>query len=496
MPTDDDDLESALAMMSEPEADAPPTPTAETTPQTEETDDDLVAAMDVAEPSADPPPASPAPVDGDDDLDAFMDSAGVQQEREVPDITKPWMKYHEFVLVRTVEEVEAIVDQAIEHGRCSLDLETQGLDNRIYWNEEGNPETVHQIVGYCLSVDGHTGYYVPVRHDPQDGGPDLNVPVEGVSAAIKRLCLAAQPVGTPEAVAKDPLSFKAPFERAPQVIIYFWNAQFDQEFLYPVTGIDWWHPDSFEDGMLACYAIYAADKGIGLKPKSKQLLEDPDGNPYEMIELKELFPNGRKIHYDRLAPDEPGCIKYACSDGICTYLLCELPGVVALAREKHGFTYRLEKQVSQAVRTMERPRVKVKSEDIETMLTEHRAERAVILEAIQKFASSKGWHNLDPGSPKQLSNFLFGSGASELNITPKPPQNEASGQYKTDATTLEEMVETNPHAPPILKQIVEFRAVGKVRDDYLVVEFLLLLGQLTVPDLAVVQRRVTHRPEL
>lgn len=460
---DDDDLESALAMMAEPEAtDPPPTQASQLSAET----DDLVAVLDAAEPAADPPPAAPV-VDHGNDLDAFMEDAGVQQEREVPDETKPWMKYHEFVLVRTVDEIEAIVDKAIEHGRVALDLETQGLDSRIYFDKDGNPETVHQIVGYCLSVDGHTGYYVPVRHDPKDGGSDLNVPLEGVTAAIKRLCLAAQPVGTPEAVEKDPLSFKAPFERAPQVIIYFWNAQFDQEFLFPVTGIDWWHPDSFEDGMLACYSIYAADKGIGLKPKSKQLLRDPDGNPYEMIELKELFPNGRKIQYDRLAPDEPGCIKYACSDGICTYLLCELPGVVALAREKHGFTYRLEKQVSQAVRTMERPRVKVKSDTIEKMLKEHRAERKIIFDAIQKFASTKGWHNLDPGSPKQLSEFLFGSGASELNITPKPPQNEKSKQYKTDASTLEEMVVINPHAPPILKQIVEFRAVEKVITTYL-----------------------------
>jgi len=410
----------------------------------------------------DPPPED----DVGDDLADFLGATGIQSEREVPDIRKPWMKHHEFVLVQTVAEVEAIVDQAIAHGRVSLDLETQGLDSRIYDDADGNPQTVHQIVGFCLSVDGHTGYYVPVRHKPQDGGPDLNVPLEGATAAIKRLCLAAQPKGMPEAVEKDPLSFRE-FAEEPQVIIYFWNAQFDQEFLYPITGIDWWHPDSFEDGMLACYAIYAADKGIGLKPKSKQLLRDPDGNPYEMIELKELFPNGRKIQYDNLAPDEPGCVRYACSDGICTYLLCELETVVPLAREKHGITYRLEKQVSQAVRTMERPRVKVKHEAIQEMLAEHIAERDTIFKAIQKFAASKGWHNLEPASPKQLSEFLFGDGPECLNITPKPPLNEASGQYKTDADTFEEMVATNPHAPPILKQIVEFRAVEKVLSTYL-----------------------------
>ncbi len=416
------------------------------------------------------------------DIGAVMAEMGITNEREVPDIIRPWMKHHKFVLVQSVAEVEDIVDRAIAHGRCALDLETQGLDNRITYDSEGLPHTVHKIVGYCISVDGETGYYIPVRHLMQDGGANLNVPVAGVDAAISRLCRAAQPEGTPESIAKDGLSFPI-FRTAPRVVIYFWNAQFDQEFLYPVTGIDWWHPDSYEDGMLAYFCKYAADKAIGLKYKAREMLRDKEGNPHEMIELKELFIRGRPIQFDTLSPDEPGVIRYGGSDGICTYLLCEPPrpqdkgeNIIQLARTKFKFTYRLEKQVSQVVRVMERNRVKVHRARIRELYEQHRQERDEILLRIREFGATKQWPNLDPNSPKQLSDFLFSDGPNCLNITipassdypnGKPPKNEASGQYKTDAESLGGMISASPHVPAILKWIVEFRGVEKVLGTYL-----------------------------
>ena len=133
--------------------------------------------------------------DTGDSMEDFAEKSGIKAERDVPDIIKPWMKHHEMTLVRTVEEVEEIVDAAIASGRCSLDLETEGLDNRIYFNDKGEPETVHKIVGYCISYgDAKKGYYIPVRHKPADGGPALNVePIERTETAITRLCDAAQP---------------------------------------------------------------------------------------------------------------------------------------------------------------------------------------------------------------------------------------------------------------------------------------------------------------
>ena len=433
--------------------------------------DDLTEMLDQA---AVPPPPPVAPrrtvqmsfADTGDSMEDFAEKSGIKSEREVPDIIKPWMQHHEMKLVTTVEEVEAIVEAAIASGRCSLDLETEGLDNRIYYNEAGEPETVHKIVGYCISYgDAKKGFYIPVRHKPADGGPALNVePIEQTETAITRLCDAAQPEMDPDE--PDQLSGKK-WLKPPQVIIDFWHASFDQEFLYPVTGIDWWHPDGFEDGNLACFVKYSDDKALGLKPKSLQLLKDPDGNPYEMIELKELFPNRRKINFPSLSPDEPGVVRYACSDAICTRLLGDHPeSVGGMKNRKFSQTYRIEKQTAQVKRVMERPRVRVNKAKVHELLAVADATREQIRKKIVDLADSKGFPNFEPGSPKQLSDFLFT--ASGLDISPKPARNEKSGQYKTDAATMEELTaELGSNAPPVLLWIVAFREQDKMIGTYL-----------------------------
>ena len=404
-------------------------------------------------------------IDGDDP-DEFLELSGIKPQRAVPDIEEPWMKYHDFTLVGSVEEVNRIVDACIAAGACSLDLETEGLDNRIEYLEDGTLETVDKIVGFCVSYDGHQGFYIPIRHRPTDGGPDLNVrPVEEVEAAISRLCHAAIPEGTDEAKAVDPLSYTC---KAPRLVIYFWNAQFDHEFLYPITGIDWWHPASFEDGMLACFCIYAGDKKIGLKAKAKELLRDSDGLPYTMIELKSLFFGRRKdIRFALLAPDEPGVLRYAGSDAICTYLLCEKPELVPLCLKRHGNIYRIEKQVTNVVRIMERARVRINRTHVMQLLAEQEEHKAALLRKIRAFSMETRSIELDPNSPKQLSAFLFGPKPDGLDITPKPERNAASGQYKTDGDTLVRLAE-EPNAPAILKDIVRYREIEKFIGTYLV----------------------------
>lgn len=450
-------------------------PAAPQAPSMEAAEEEAVSLDDFIAPAAPlPPPPRPAVQEEEAPAIAMSD---FQFEREVPDITKPWMKHHKFTRVSTIEKVQEIIDAALKHGRCSLDTETEGLDTRITWDGLGNPRTIHQIVGYCISVDGIEGFYIPIRHKAEDGGTDFNLPVADVNAEITRLCRAAQPKPAPGALEKDPLSFKDWVE-TPKVVIYFWNAKFDQEMLFPVTGIDWWHPEAFEDGMLACFCHYSADKTLGLKHKAPECLHDTDKvpNAYHMIELKELFIRGRPIRFQTLSPDEPGVLKYACSDAICTYLLCEPPrkhekdriDFMKLAHDKdrYAFTYRLEKQTIQVVRGMERYRTRINVEKAKELREHHQGEYNRLDGEIRTFARAKGY-NLDPSSPKQLSDFLFTDKEGCLNISPKPEVNEASGQYKTDGETLEAMVVDNPHAPPILKWIVEYRGEEKMLGTYL-----------------------------
>ena len=359
------------------------------------------------------PKITPKSEDSDADLSDFM--PGFVAERDVPNPDKPWMKHHKFVLVKTVAEVEAIVDAAIASGKCALDLECEGLNNSMTFTAEGKPQTVHKIVGYCISYDGITGYYIPVRHHVDEDDPNVK-PVDSVEAAIKRLCLASQPVldeSEPDRLGGQKIV------TPPRVVIGFWNAKFDQEYLYPITGLDWWHHESFEDGMLAAFTLLSSDHDLGLKGKSIERLHDPEGHPYEQIELKELFVKGRKIKFAELDPREPGVLKYAGSDAICTYKHCFEGDLIKEARSpKFGFTYRLEKQNTEALRIMERPKVKIDRGEVAQLLVEAKQEQEELLKKIQALAEARGFREFNPASGKQLSDFLFSE--QGLNLEPKP----------------------------------------------------------------------------
>jgi DNA polymerase I-like protein with 3'-5' exonuclease and polymerase domains len=411
-------------------------------------------------------------LDGDTDADdplASMAIMGVAAERHVPLMTKPWMKHHTFHLLKTPEEVEDLIGRAIANGRCALDIESEGLDTRIYPDPvTGALRTVHQVVGFCIAYgDAKDGYYIPIRHRPEDGGPDLNIkPVDRVLAAIAKLCRAAQPEPFPEEA--DILSFKR-HKTPPRVVIDFWHAAFDQEMLYPITGIDWWHPDSFEDGQLAFYMVYSDDKRLSLKEKAPQYLRDPEGHPYEMIKFDALFARGRAPRFETLSPDEPSIVNYACSDAICTRLLCAHPeGVpqVVASGSRHAWMYRVEKQVVQAKRVMERNRVKVDRPRAKELLAQAEEERDRIRGQIIALAESKGFPNFEPNSPAQLGTFLFD--ARGLDISPKPERNKASGQYKTDKVTIDELAtKLGENAPPALKWIIAYRKQEKLIGTYL-----------------------------
>jgi DNA polymerase I-like protein with 3'-5' exonuclease and polymerase domains len=444
-----------------------------------------------------PPTAAPLPppaADASDDDENPMEAMGLKQEaREggIGDLRKPWMKFHRFILVKTIEQVREVVDMALEHGRCALDLETEGFDNRIDYDEQGKPYTRHKIVSYCISVRG-VGHYLPIRHeyDTVYGQKDPNLPIDETNAEIRRLCLASQPVLTEEGRAKDPYA-SLEIEQPGKVVIYFWNAKFDQEFLMPITGLYFWHPESFEDGLLSAYVVYSDDKTLGLKAKASQRLHvtDPETGteyPYEMINFDELFVKGtpkgeRKI---KLTYPEDGSnvTLYGCSDGICTELLCEVrktnwahtvkdlkyryDEVVTPARHpRFASILRLEKQTVMGVREMERNRTKVAKTEISALLKEAEIERSEYLERIRTLASGKGFEEFNPGSPKQLSDFLFSERG--LDIKPKPDKNEKSQLYKTDAATLESFVEADPDAPEVLRQIVKYRQIDKVIGTYL-----------------------------
>jgi DNA polymerase I-like protein with 3'-5' exonuclease and polymerase domains len=405
--------------------------------------------------------------------DIFEDIGLLAQDK--PSLAKPWMNSHAFYLVKTVSALKQLVDDCLEHGNCSLDLETEGLDNRIFTKSDGSIYTKHAIVGYCIGLKG-AGYYIPVRHNWNKVYTDNNPNVDSVYASeqeIKRLCLASQPELTDEGLALDDLGAPSKyFKVPPKVVIKFWNAKFDQEFLFPLTNLVYWHPDSFEDGMLANYVIQTSDvHGLKDNAATKLSVTDDQGtHPYTMIKFNDLFPakmDAKLRRFNNLEPSESGsgwnCVLYGCSDAICTDLLCDKLVPVASGPKYRGF-YRLEKQVVQAVRLMERYRVKIDRSTVSDLLDEATSEVDQITKRLQKFAESLGFPNFNPGSNGTVGELLFS--AKGLHLMPPPPKT-ATGDWEVSAKVLENYSE-DPKAHEVIQDLINYKWIQKQIGTYLV----------------------------
>lgn len=315
----------------------------------------------------------------------------LQQLDDRMDFRRDWMKNYKFHLVDSVSKLSRLVDVCAQRKRCALDLETTGVDNRVYpdsYFEDGRVtrhgmRTVDRIAGVCLSFDGQNGYYVPVGHIPEDSG---NLPWDEAWEEITRLVNNCQ--------------------------IIFHNAKFDCEFLYPVTGKDYWKLSEYEDTYLMSKVISPLKQHpSGLKPLSKLKYD------VELIEIDELFTPEKLAQLKRdkqgynfavLHPKEG--YEYGCQDGIFTYKLRDT--LMPLLSESDMKIYDLEKSFCNVIRELERNRVHVDVKRVEHLRTECSAEMLkvgdTIKEVIEKNTGRTGkWLTLNVGAVKQLSEALI-----------------------------------------------------------------------------------------
>lgn len=275
---------------------------------------------------------------------------------------KPWMKEKVLELVTDETKLQEVVDSCIQSQIFSLDLETTGLDNRVFYGDDGTPYTMDKIVGYCLSPDGHHGYYIPVRHvDNQGNRHEANLSPGTVAEELRRLI-------------------------ATGAKAIFHNAKFDQEFLQFAEGKpigEWDDPEVWEDTLILAYLRNTRERSKGLKHLAQQELG------MEMIELDELFSAEQKkqlgkgnLNFSLLDPSWEPCIWYAASDAICTFLLYagtqkqggDFPGLYeqVMDPKPHGQSqkviYKLEKLCLPSTRWMERNRVYIDRDKVRELI--------------------------------------------------------------------------------------------------------------------------------
>jgi DNA polymerase I-like protein with 3'-5' exonuclease and polymerase domains len=264
---------------------------------------------------------------------------------------RAWMDTKIFIL-GTVANLASIIDACISSKRYGIDLETSGLDNRVFVLPNGAKRTVDRIAGICLSPDGVTGYYIPIHHAAvnSDGSrTDLscNISVEIFSKEFLRLIKATENGET---------------------FAVFHNSIFDQEFLtYNETGTPWGDWDkisSWDDTLIECYLKDSRKRDKRLKTLSEEILD------IEQVHLDELFPPGYKGRKDftTLDPTDQGVLWYACGDAICTRLLHDALIGSVLEPDTDGRTqktvYAIEKGNVLATRWMQRNRLHINLEKV------------------------------------------------------------------------------------------------------------------------------------
>lgn len=288
---------------------------------------------------------------------------------------------HHFVL-GTTENLPSIIDECVASGLYSLDLETTGLDNRVF-----DGETVAKIVGCCLSADGVTGYYIPLRHKV---GMEHNVPWSLFKRELLRL------INSPA--------------RA-----IFHHGKFDQEFLQFCGGeplSEWDDPRKWEDTLICAYLRDTRQKRIGLKPLAETELG------MTMIELPELFPEDKRkngLDFSELDPTWLPVRIYGASDAICTWkLFPKLSAAILQPEDGNGnqsLIYSIEKLCVTATRWMERARILTDQDKAKELIRIGQREWLASIEEVYKSASEIVGRDVRPGYYRLMAGQIEGHAA-------------------------------------------------------------------------------------
>jgi len=359
-------------------------------------------------------------------FDPFGNAVGGLSEEAI----QPWMQEKAFVLIDDLAVLTEVVDAAIASGAVVIDLETQGLDTRVYGGhplEGGRP--VHHIVGFALCYDGEVGFYAPVRHvsahDSISNPDNGNLPWKPVAEQIQRLL--------------------------DNCICIYHNATFDTEMMWGEGFNVPEQPDKFDDTQVMGWLVDSNRKRIGLKSQSKDILG------WQMIEFKSLFPKGTKIpQFEELHPEE--AYVYASGDGICTWHLWNLYKD-NLNLKAQGTIYKIEKMLIGVLRRMSRNRFRIDVDYLQGLDDGLKLEAEQMETDIRKLV---GDSELNIGSAKALGEALF----DKLSV-PNAGKTPSGAQWKTDAGTLEELDSKYKGKYPALTMVVKYRQLLKLRGTYL-----------------------------
>jgi DNA polymerase I len=321
--------------------------------------------------------------------------------------------------VRTLPRLNEWIARAHELGVVAVDTETTSLD----------PMTAH-LCGFSLALAPNEACYVPIGH--REGGAAGS---SDLFAPESKLC--ADQI--PEAVALKALK---PLLEDKSILKVAQNMKYDW-LVFAQRGIE---IDGYDDTMLISYVLDAGKGGHGMDDLAKRWLN------HDTIHFQHVAGSGKsQVTFDCVAIDK--ATEYAAEDADVTLRLWSALKSRLPAEHVDAVYETLERAMPEVLARMERRGISIDRQVLSRLSGEFAQKQGALEEEIKVLAGEP----LNPGSPKQLGDILFGKMKLEGGTKTK------TGQWSTGARELEELAEQGHQLP---RKILDWRQVSKLRSTY------------------------------
>jgi DNA polymerase I len=320
--------------------------------------------------------------------------------------------------VRTVDELRAWVARAVDAGVVAVDTETTSLD-----------PMQAELCGFSLAVGANAACYVPLIHRQGGDGTGL-FPGEVVPAQM---------------TVAEALAVLKPLLEDRGVLKVGQNLKYDWQVLSR-HGIE---IASFDDTMLMSYVLDAGRRAHGMDPMAEQWLG------HRTIRYGEVAGTGKaKQRFENVSIQK--ATEYAAEDADVTLRLWQVLKARLPAEHMTRVYETLERPLIPVLARMEREGISIDRAMLARLSGEFAQEAMGLEEEIRQLAGEP----LNPGSPKQLGDILFGKMGLAEAVGAKKTK---TGAWSTSASVLEDLAELG-HALP--QKILDWRQVAKLRSTY------------------------------
>jgi DNA polymerase-1 len=317
--------------------------------------------------------------------------------------------------VRTLDRLAAWIARARETGYLAIDTETTSLD-----------PMQADLCGFSLAVTVNEACYVPLTHRHGGDGTGLFAGERAPDQIEETQALAAM----------------KPLLEDPGILKIGQNIKFDWQ-IFTQRGVEIY---PFDDTMLMSYVLDAGRAAHGMDAQSERWLN------HKTIHYGDVAGTGKaQICFDQVSIEK--ATEYAAEDADVTLRLWEVLQPQLVANRMSTVYETLERPLVAVLARMERRGISIDRQVLSRLSGEFAQKAAGLEDEIKKLAGEP----LNPGSPKQLGDILFG----KLGLP--GGKKTKTGAWSTSASVLEDLAEQGNE---LSQKILDWRQVAKLRSTY------------------------------